>query len=107
MANFSHAYLLYASILRNRTIRYSARVNFDVACNMDFRRYPGDQQMCEVKLESFGYSNSQLVFRWMNASSHVNENISLAQFDLAVSMESTYDTHYYDVAYPGLILRVS
>ncbi len=31
--------------LRNSVIRYAARVNFDVACNMDFRAYPGDLQV--------------------------------------------------------------
>ena len=25
-------------------VRYAARVNFDVACNMDFRAFPGDSQ---------------------------------------------------------------
>ncbi len=44
-------------------MRYSARVNFDVACNMDFRAYPGDRQVCEVKFESFGYTDKQLIFR--------------------------------------------
>ena len=41
-------------------LRYSARVNFDVACNMDFRSYPGDHQACEVKFESFGYTTRQV-----------------------------------------------
>ena len=26
--------------------RYSARLNYDVSCNMDFHRYPVDQQVC-------------------------------------------------------------
>ena len=39
-------------------------------------------------------------------TSHVNENISLAQFDLYVSMSSEYNTDYYDFAYPGLILKL-
>lgn len=82
---------------RDSRLRYAARVNFDVACNMDFRAYPGDKQICEVKLESFGYTTEQLVFRWLANASHVNENISLAQFDLFVAMTSEYDTDYYDV----------
>ncbi len=44
---------------------------------------------------------------WSNQTSHVNENISLAQFDLSVSMESSYHTDYYELSYPGLILKLS
>ncbi len=99
-------------------LRYSARVNFDVACNMDFRSYPGDHQACEVKFESFGYTTrqvrnsniffgisfdtfvgKQLAFHWAD-NCNVNENISLTQFALKVSMQSSYDTSYYDISYP-------
>ena len=86
-------------------LRYAARVNFDVACNMDFRAYPGDTQVCDIKFESFGYTTEQLAFRWLN-DSHVNTNISLAQFDLLVSMSNEYDTDYYDTRFPGLILQL-
>ncbi len=93
-------------IRRSGLIRYAARVNFDVACNMDFRAYPGDRQVCEVKFESFGYTSRQLSFAWSN-SSNVNRNISLTQFDLSVLMQSSYDTgDYYDLSYPGLILKL-
>ena len=90
---------------RSGLLRYAARVNFDVACNMDFRAYPGDRQFCEVKFESFGYTNRQLAFIWSNTS-NVNGNISLTQFELRVSMKSVYDTDYYDISYPGLILQL-
>ena len=43
--------------------------------------------------------------RWHNTST-VNENISLAQFDLFVSMNSGYNTDYYELAFPGLILQL-
>ena len=36
------------------------RINFDVACNMDFRRYPVDAQYCEIKFESFGFQSNQV-----------------------------------------------
>ena len=40
--------------------RYSSRVNYDVACAMDFHRYPVDDQTCEIKFESFGYTSKQV-----------------------------------------------
>lgn len=92
-------------IYRNSMVRYAARVNFDVACNMDFRSFPGDSQVCDIKLESFAYTTNQLVFNWMN-NSNVNENISLAQFDLRVLPNQGYGTDYYELSYPGLIFTL-
>ena len=38
------------------------RINYDVACNMDFHRFPVDEQYCEVKFESFGFTNKQVKY---------------------------------------------
>ena len=46
-----HSYLFF---------RYSSRVNYDVACNMDFHRFPVDEQTCIIKYESFGYTTKQV-----------------------------------------------
>ena len=48
-------YVLYFTLLR--------RINFDVACNMDFRRYPVDVQYCEIKFESFGFQSNQVLIK--------------------------------------------
>ena len=47
-------------LYKDSTIRYSSRINYDVACNMNFRRFPVDEQYCEIKFESFGFSNKQV-----------------------------------------------
>ena len=52
-------------------IRYATRVNFDVACNMAFHNYPHDVQTCEIKLESFGYTNRQMKFNWMEGMVYI------------------------------------
>lgn len=92
-------------VYRDGMIRYSSRVNYDVACSMDFHFYPHDVQTCLVKFESFGYTSDELQFEWVEGGSQTNKNISLAQFDVTTSLE-TYDTAYYDLNYPGLILKV-
>ena len=53
-------------VYKDSRIRYATRVNFDVACKMEFHRYPHDVQTCEIKLESFGYTNRQMRFNWMS-----------------------------------------
>ncbi|XP_023330045.1 glycine receptor subunit alpha-4 [Eurytemora carolleeae] len=87
-------------------IRYSARINFDVACNMDFRYYPVDDQTCEVKFESFGLQSNQIVFNWIPDSMNVNYNITLSQFLFKVRAIDSYATDYYDLKYPGLKLQI-
>jgi hypothetical protein len=89
-----------------RCFRYSARLNYDVACPMDFHRFPVDNQLCEVNFESFGYTTDELRFAWLRNGSTVNANITLAQFGLDVVLEDTYATDYYDLAYPGIIMKL-
>ncbi|TRY74426.1 hypothetical protein TCAL_05021, partial [Tigriopus californicus] len=93
-------------IYRDSTFRYSSRINFDAACPMDFHRYPVDSQLCEINFESFGHTNKQLTFSWKANASNVNPNITLAQFDMEVVLEETYATDYYDLAYPGIIMKI-
>ena len=89
-------------IYNDQRLRYSSRINFDIACQMDFHKYPADKQLCEIKFESFGYTNKQLKFQWTTGS-NINPNITLAQFTVDVRLEDTYDTDYYDLRYPGSI----
>ena len=45
--------------------------------------------------------------KWLDDShNNVNYNISLAQFGFDVQLMDSYSTDYYDIAYPGLIMRV-
>ena len=78
-------------VYNNSRIRYATRVNFDVACKMEFQEYPTDVQTCEIKLESFGYTNKQMRFNWMSGN-NINKNISLPQFDLDVKLGDDYAT---------------
>jgi hypothetical protein len=86
-------------IYNDQTLRYSSRINFDVACSMDFHKFPVDQQLCEIKFESFGHTSNQLKFQWVNGS-NINPNITHTHFDMDVSLDS-YITEYYDLSYPG------
>ena len=54
---------------------------------MDFHLFPVDEQSCEIKYESFGYTSEQLRFAWRENGSTINPNITLSQFDLNVVLE--------------------
>ena len=83
-------------------LRFSKRVNFDVACQMDFHLFPFDHQSCQLKLESFGQTTKELQFRWAKGGNSINPNISLAQFNVDVELQESYQTDYYELNYPGM-----
>ena len=41
-----------------------------------------------------------------SGGSNINQNISLPQFDLRVNLSDNYATDYYDLSYPGVIMRI-
>ena len=48
-----------------------------------------------------------MTFTWLpDEKNQVNPNITLDQFDERVVFQSNYDTDYYDLSYPGLILHI-
>ena len=59
-------------VFDDTTVRFAKRVNFDIGCQMDFSRYPIDQQTCPVKIESFGYQTQVL----LGLSSDSENNVS-------------------------------
>jgi hypothetical protein len=96
-------------IYPDQTMRYSSRINFDVDCEMDFHRYPMDEQLCKVKFESFGYTTKQLKFDWLtgnkNHTNNVNPDMELSQFKVDVYFAYTYQTEHYDLSYPGMLKK--
>ncbi|XP_053769541.1 gamma-aminobutyric acid receptor subunit rho-2 [Desmodus rotundus] len=51
-------------------------------CNMDFTHFPLDSQTCSLELESYAYTDEDLMLYWMNGdeSLKTDEKISLSQF---------------------------
>ena len=45
----------YLRVFNNSKLKYSARVNYDVACPMHFEEYPMDTQRCNISFESWGH----------------------------------------------------
>jgi len=65
----------------NSMVRFNRRINFDVACPMDFANYPVDDQTCEIKFESFSYKTSKLNMTWDDmVSNKYPRDLKLTQF---------------------------
>lgn len=97
-------------IYRNSTVRYATQINYDVACPMNFRKYPYDTQTCKVKYESYGHTIEKMRVVWKKGfdQSKVTDNnyISLTQFEYAVFFEENYEEEIASGVYPGVIMTV-
>ena len=49
---------------RNSGIWKAERYSISMDCQMNFRMFPFDHQLCPLMLESYSYSNDQVVFQW-------------------------------------------
>uniref|UniRef100_A0A8C6RW44 GABA(C) receptor n=1 Tax=Nannospalax galili TaxID=1026970 RepID=A0A8C6RW44_NANGA len=58
------------------------RITVTAMCNMDFSHFPLDSQTCSLKLESYAYTDEDLMLYWKNGdeSLKTDEKISLSQF---------------------------
>ncbi|KAJ1151710.1 hypothetical protein NDU88_004490 [Pleurodeles waltl] len=63
-------------------VLYSMRVTVTSMCNMDLSRFPLDTQTCSLELESYAYTDEDLMLYWKNGdeSLKTDEKISLSQF---------------------------
>ncbi|XP_053098998.1 gamma-aminobutyric acid receptor subunit rho-2 isoform X2 [Hemicordylus capensis] len=63
-------------------VLYSMRITVTAMCNMDFSRFPLDSQTCTLELESYAYTDEDLMLYWKNGneSLRTDEKISLSQF---------------------------
>ncbi|KAF4092115.1 hypothetical protein AMELA_G00017180 [Ameiurus melas] len=63
-------------------VLYSLRVTVTAACNMDFSRFPLDTQTCTLELESYAYTDEDLMLYWKSGdeSLSIDDKISLSQF---------------------------
>ena len=49
---------------RNYGIWKAERYSISMDCQMNFRMFPFDHQLCPLMLESYSYSNDEVVFQW-------------------------------------------
>ncbi|KAJ8029470.1 Glycine receptor subunit alphaZ1 [Holothuria leucospilota] len=63
-------------ILSDGTVYLIQRLQLVIACAMDLRNFPMDQQRCPIDLESFEYTSEDLIFRFHRPPAFAFENSS-------------------------------
>ncbi|XP_053214290.1 glutamate-gated chloride channel-like [Panonychus citri] len=65
------------------SVLYSIRISLLLACPMDLKYYPLDEQECYMRMASYGYTTDDLVFRWKDGDPvQITSNLHLPRFAL-------------------------
>lgn len=73
----------YIRIHKDGEVMLSQRYTLTLSCPMKLNKYPFDSQKCSFKMESYGYSTEDLVFRWAeDGPIQIAENTALLKYSL-------------------------
>ncbi|KAL2081967.1 hypothetical protein ACEWY4_021785 [Coilia grayii] len=93
-------------------VLYSLRVTVTAMCSMDLSRFPLDTQTCSLEIESYAYTDDDLMLYWKkgNDSLQTDERISVSQFLIQKFHTSTKlafysSTGWYNRLYITFTLR--
>ncbi|XP_029451283.1 gamma-aminobutyric acid receptor subunit rho-1 [Rhinatrema bivittatum] len=93
-------------------VLYSLRVTVTAMCNMDFSRFPLDTQTCSLEIESYAYTEDDLMLYWKNGNDSLktDDRISLSQFLIQAFHTTTKlafysSTGWYNRLYINFTLR--
>ena len=70
-------------IYPNGSILYSARVSLTLTCDMGLVKFPFDQQICSILLESYIYTTKNVIFHWHDDPIQRRANLKLPQFEIS------------------------
>ncbi|XP_031553956.1 gamma-aminobutyric acid receptor subunit beta-2-like [Actinia tenebrosa] len=80
-------------------VHYNSRVTVKASCPMDLRMFPVDIQQCNINIESYGYSASEMVYQWEPREDNgiaVNKKTrDMPQYNLTNITVKSYFTLYF------------
>ncbi|XP_052794582.1 glycine receptor subunit alpha-3-like isoform X2 [Mya arenaria] len=87
------------------SVHYSVRITATLKCSMDLRKYPLDNQTCNVIMESYGYSTDNLVFGWNPLPVTHDNRLVQSQFQFGAMETLRCDKAYVGVNYTCIMLQ--
>merc|ERR1711970_468214 len=72
----------FLRIMYTGNILKSVRLTVKASCPLDLQYFPMDSQMCSLEIESFGYTMSDIKYRWEDGENSVqmSPDVSLPEF---------------------------
>ncbi|CAH1244470.1 GLRA3 [Branchiostoma lanceolatum] len=89
----------HSTLLRihpNGDVLYSAKKTILLACPMNFQLFPMDNQVCKIKMESYGHTTKDIEIWWSREDAVlVSEEIQMPDYDLVTWTINNYcDSHH-------------
>jgi len=75
----------YLWLYKDKTILYMVKLTLLLSCAMHFQKYPHDEQLCKLSMESLSHTTDDLIFEWLPEKEvplAVDEGIQLPQLEL-------------------------
>eukprot|EP00090_Calanus_glacialis_P010258 TRINITY_DN18642_c0_g1_i1.p1 TRINITY_DN18642_c0_g1~~TRINITY_DN18642_c0_g1_i1.p1 ORF type:complete len:401 (+),score=73.27 TRINITY_DN18642_c0_g1_i1:56-1258(+) len=74
----------FIRIMHTGDVLRSIRMTVKASCPLDLQYFPFDKQMCTLEIESFGFTMSDLKFRWEDGerSVQLSPDVALAEFNI-------------------------
>jgi len=85
----------YIWLYKNKSILYMVKLTLVLSCAMNFKNYPHDEQLCNLKIESISHTTDDLIFEWDPAMPlDVDRGIELPQLELTHNFTGDCTTAY-------------
>ncbi|CAO1428756.1 unnamed protein product [Diamesa serratosioi] len=72
----------FVRLYKNGRVLYSSRLTIKAACPMNLANFPMDVQRCPLKLGSFGYTTTDVLYQWNSRAVAISDDLKMSQFDL-------------------------
>ncbi|XP_076352471.1 gamma-aminobutyric acid receptor subunit beta-like [Tachypleus tridentatus] len=85
----------------------SIRLTVTSSCPMDLQYFPMDRQLCTVEIESFGYTMTDIRYKWREGNSvGISQDLELPQFKVAGHRQSSKEVVLTTGNYSRLALEI-
>lgn len=98
----------FLRILNTGDILKSIRITVKASCPLDLQYFPMDSQLCSLEIESFGFTMSDLKYRWNDGlnSVQMSPDVSLPEFNVLGHRQRLVEASLSSGNYSRLIVDV-
>lgn len=98
----------FCRILHTGEVLRSMRITVTASCPMDLQYFPMDSQLCYLEIESFGYTMSDILYKWNDGlnSVQISSDVSLPQFKVLGHRQKTIEASLSSGNYSRLSVEI-
>lgn len=98
---------VFLRIHHNGEVYRSIRLTVTSSCAMRLQYFPMDRQQCTIEVESYGYSERDIIYYWKSSNAVVRDKtISLPQFDVTHTEQKTRTERLSTGNYSRLVAEI-